>query len=157
METEPRFLDFQCPYCGEKVSFPEDTEMRLRECPNCLASMVISDEPSPTAEKVPLPIVTPRLILRRLERGDWKDLLEAFGDEQLFDYVQARATTQEQVVEWIEKDSYTRLTVPNTWFCLALQHREKEKVIGDLQWFLAEDHSQAAFEVYVRRDFQRQG
>ena len=157
METEPGFLDLQCPYCGEKVSFPEDMELRLQECPNCLASIVVSGEPSPTAEKVPLPIVTPRLVLRRLERGDWKDLLECFSDEQLFDYVRAGPTTQEQVAEWIEKDSYTRLTVPNTWFCLVLQHREKEKVIGDLQWYRAEDDSEATFEVYVHRSFQRQG
>lgn len=157
MESEPSFLDLQCPYCGDTVSFPEDLQLKVQECPNCLENIILPDEPSPIAEKVPLPIQTSRLLLRRLQRGDWKDLLEVFGDQQLFEYEPAGPWTQEQISDWLEKDSYIKLTSPNTWFCLALQSRETDKVIGEVQWYLAEDRSKAALNLYVHRNFQRQG
>jgi ribosomal-protein-alanine N-acetyltransferase len=157
MESAQTFLDVQCPYCGDTASFPEDMDLKLQECANCMESIIIPDGPSPVAEKVPLPIQTDRLILRRLERGDWKDLLECFGDERLFEYVIGGPVTQEQVTEWTEKDSYTKLTSANTWFCLAMQNRQTDKVIGEVQWSLAEDHSQATFDLYVNHSFQRQG
>ena len=157
MESEVKFVDLECPYCGDTVSFPAEMDLNVQECPNCTESIIIPDEPGPVAEKVPLPIQTSRLLMRRFERGDWKDLLECFGDEQMFQYVQSSPLTQEQVADWIEKDSYAKLTSPNVWFFLALQNRETEKVVGIVQWHLAEDRSQANVDVYVNRGFQRQG
>ena len=157
MDSEPKFLDLQCPYCGDTVSFPEDLQLKVQECPNCLEDLIIPDEPSPVAGKVPLPIETPRLILRRYKRDDAKDVLEFFSDERLFEYVQTGPMTAEQVSEWLEKDSYKKLTSPNTWFCLALQHRETDKVIGEVQWHLWEDRSGAVLNLYVHRNFERQG
>ena len=157
MESEPAFRDLQCPYCGDTVSFPEDTQLKVQECPNCLESIIIPVGPAPVAERVPLPIATTRLVLRRFGRQDAKDLLELFGEDQLFDYVQAGPTSEEQVVDFLEKDSYKKLTSPNTWFCLAVQDRESNKVIGQVQWQLWEDRSAAYVDIYVNQKFQRQG
>jgi len=157
MEPEPTFLDLQCPHCSETVSFPEGLQTKVQECPNCLENIIVPDEPDPLAEKVPLPIETPHLLLRRLHHDDWKDLLECFSDEQLFDYVKSGPTNEERIAEWLEKDSFTKLTSPNAWFYLALQHRETEKVIGDVHWHLEDDRSKATLDVYVHQSFQRQG
>ena len=157
VEAEAKFYDLECPYCGDTVSFPEDTQLKVQECPNCLETIIIPDEPGPVAKKVPLPIATPRLLLRRFVRSDSTDVLEFFGDEQLFEYVQAGPMTSEQAADFLEKDSYKKLTSPNTWFCLAVQDRETEKVIGEVRWHLWEDRSGAVADICVNRNFQRQG
>jgi len=74
------FVDFKCPYCNEGISFPEPRKGLLEECPICMESVVVPDDGSETGGRVPFPITTERLVLRRFERGDWKGALEMFND-----------------------------------------------------------------------------
>ena len=72
MITEENFLDFKCPYCGEPVSFTENAIASAQECPNCMESLIVPEAGSETGEKLPIPITTPRLILRLFAMNDWK-------------------------------------------------------------------------------------
>jgi len=72
MITEENFLDFKCPYCSEPVSFPESAIGSAQECPNCMASLIVPAAGGETGEKIPIPIATTRLILRRFAMNDWR-------------------------------------------------------------------------------------
>lgn len=86
MTLEESFIDFKCPYCAAAVSFPAEAAGKIEECPECAEILIVPQGNSEHAHKIPIPITTPRLILRRLDRGDWKDLLEFMSDEELVRY-----------------------------------------------------------------------
>src|ERR1039457_3211455 len=82
MITEESFIDFKCPYCGDSVSFPRESAGLAQACPNCTQSVIVPDDGSEVGHQIPLHITTPRLLLRRLAGGDWRDLLELISDEE---------------------------------------------------------------------------
>ena len=100
MEIDANFIDCKCPYCGEAVSFPENSARGLEKCPNCTEDLVVPGDGSAIAGRIPLPITTPRLVLRRLAAADWKDLLEFLSDEELFRYVDNYPIGEKEVLEW---------------------------------------------------------
>jgi RimJ/RimL family protein N-acetyltransferase len=73
------------------------------------------------ARRLPLPITTPRLVLRRLADGDWKGLMECLPDED-----------EQRITQWLERDSRVKLTTPNETFYLAIELREGGNFIGFL-------------------------
>src|ERR1051325_1798311 len=98
MITEENFLDCQCPHCGETNSFPQACAGRLQACVNCLNSLIVPDDGSAAGRKIPLPIATPRLVLRRLEPDDWKDLVDLWFDDD------------DQAVQWLKREVAQKLT-----------------------------------------------
>src|SRR4030095_12230619 len=118
--TEESFIDFKCPYCGELNSFPESFVGFVRECVNCLESLIVPEAGSEVGREIPIPITTERLILRRLGASGWKDLLEF------------RFDSEEDVLRWLEKDRNVKLTTLNETFSLGIQTRDGGKVIGCL-------------------------
>src|SRR5579872_430717 len=65
-----QFIDFKCPHCGQSAVFERTRAGTVQECPFCAQSLVVPWESSEFGQKVPLPIKTPRLVLRRLQPGD---------------------------------------------------------------------------------------
>ena len=116
MDIDENFIDCKCPCCGEAVSFTEHSARRVEKCPNCSEDLVVPGDGSEVAGKIPLPITTPRLVLRRLAPADWKDLLDFLSDEELFQYVDNYPIGEKQVLEWLDADQHVRLTTPNTTF-----------------------------------------
>ena len=127
---EDNFIDFKCPYCTEAVSFPADSAGKIQECPECAEIHIVPQESREFGQKIPIPITTPRLILRRLTGADWKELLEFMSDEELFRYLEASPLDEEQVIQWLGRDEAVRLTTPGAPFCLAMQLQTGGKVIG---------------------------
>ena len=72
--AEPDFIDFDCPYCRNVVSFPKWDAGTLKQCPNCLDSMIVPECTRRQAERIPFPIRTKRLVLRRFQTLDAKFL-----------------------------------------------------------------------------------
>jgi RimJ/RimL family protein N-acetyltransferase len=158
MITEESLLDFKCPYCGEPVSFPQDCTGLARECPNCAESLIVPEAGSEVGKKLPLPITTPRLILRRLTASDWKDLLELFSDEELFLYDEGRPLEEEEILRWLQSDSLVKLTTPGQTFYLGIEARDGGKLIGQLTLTFAEPHGlQAQLMICLNRDCRRKG
>ncbi len=158
MITEESFVDFKCPYCGDTVSFPQDCVGLAQECPLCSETVVVPKDGSQVGRKLPLPLATPRLILRRFQAADWQDLLQVTSDEELFHYVEDRPMGEEEVIRWLEADSYGRLTTANHPFYLALELKQTSKLVGHLSLSLdGQRHRQAGLSVFVQRSCQRQG
>jgi RimJ/RimL family protein N-acetyltransferase len=122
MITEENFLDFKCPYCGELNSFPLDCAGLVRECLNCMESLIVPEAGGAVGQKLPLPITTPRLVLRRLDAGDLKDLLEFMFEEE------------EEALRWLENDGKVRLTTSDQTFSLGVETKDggKGRIIGCL-------------------------
>src|SRR5437016_1616355 len=130
MTTDENFIDFKCPYCTEAVCFSTDTARKVQECPECAEILIVPHGSSEFGHKIPIPITTPHLILRRLASGDWKDLLEFMADDELFRYSEGAPFGEEQVIQWLEADTAVKLTTPATVFCLAIQMQAGGTVIG---------------------------
>lgn len=118
--TEPNFLDFKCPYCGELNSFPQDCIGLVRECVNCMDNLIVPEADSEFGKKIPLPVTSVRLVLRRFEAGDWNDLLKFMFD------------TEEEAAHWLENDSKIKLTTHDRIFSLAVQVLDSGRVVGSV-------------------------
>jgi len=144
MITEENFVDFKCPYCNGPVSFPQESVGFLRECPGCMQSLIVPEAGAELAREIPLPFKTPTLVLRRLQPGDWKALMELFGSED-----------EEQVLQWLERDAQIKLTTPEQTFCLGIEAQEGNKLIGYLGLrFTDAEHLQATFTLTIHPRFE---
>jgi [ribosomal protein S5]-alanine N-acetyltransferase len=159
MLTEESFIDFKCPYCGETVSFPEQDAGFARACHSCTESFVVPPRGGDTGQKLPLPLTTPRLALRRLAAGDWKDLLEFLPDEELFHYAAGAPMDEDQILSWLERDAQVKLTTPDQVFHLGITLRDGGKLIGYLGLqFTDPQRLQAQVPyIFLNRSFQRKG
>jgi RimJ/RimL family protein N-acetyltransferase len=158
MITEDNFIDFRCPYCGGQASFPRDHGDFAHACPSCNESVIVPADGAAVGRKLPLPITTARLMLRRFGPGDWKDLLECLSDDELFRYMDGAPLQEDDILRWLEQDSVVKLTTPETTFFLGLELRPTGKLIGYASLSLADPQRlQAELNLCVRSDHQRQG
>src|SRR5688572_24831765 len=155
---EESFGDFKCPYCGGSVSFPETDIGTARDCPLCMQSIIVPKKSAETAGKLPIPIHTPRLLLRRLKADDWKDVLEFMSDEALYQYIDWSPLDEEGVIGWLEADSSARLTDDRRTLYLGIELAASSKVIGCATIAYDDDmRLQTGFVILVNRKFHRQG
>ena len=119
MLTEENFIDCTCPHCGATASFPQSHAGLLQACPACMEDIIVPDADGSPARRLPLPITTSRLILRRPLAGDWKGLMECFQDED-----------EERATQWLEQEAKNKLTTPERPFGLAIEQREGGRFIG---------------------------
>jgi len=158
MITEESFIDFKCPYCGEPVSFPEVNAKSLQACPSCMEALIVPDVGGEVGRRIPIPITTPRLILRRLRAGDWKDLLEFLSDEELPEYSARAPMDEQEILRWLENDSPVKLTTADQTFYLGLEVQEGGKLIGFVNLRFADPQRlQAEFNVVINPSYQRNG
>ncbi len=156
--TEESFLDFKCPYCGGPVSFPRDTAGHVQECPNCMESVIVPADGSDAGRPLPFPLTTPRLVLRRFQAGDGKDLLEIVSDEEMFRYGEGRPMGEEEVLGWLETDRHVKLTTANQPFYLGIQTQDGGQLVGYATLSFAEPQRlQTEIHVTVGRGQQRKG
>ncbi len=153
MLDEQSFVDFKCPHCGEAVSFPQPDAGRPRACPNCMDTFIVPKDGSPVGHKLPLPLDTPRLMLRRFSTADWKDLLDIVSDDELFRYTNDGPLDEEGVLRWLEQDRSVTLTTPGQWFFLGLQLKDGGKLIGYAG--LSCDEYQADLFIRLHREYQK--
>jgi len=158
MITEESFLDFQCPYCGEPVSFPADHAGTAQACPTCNESVIVPGASGEPGAKIPLPAETTRLRLRRFAPGDWKDLLELMGHEALFQYTEWGALDEDAVLAWLERDRHVRFTTPGQPVYLAMEAKEGGRVIGFIALhFIDHDRRQVQPEIFLAPAWQKKG
>jgi RimJ/RimL family protein N-acetyltransferase len=119
MITEQNFIDCRCPHCDAAVSFPQDQAGMVQACPACLDDLIPPEKEGDPARSVPVPITSPRLVLRRLAGGDWKGLMECLETED-----------EDRILDWLQRDPHVRLTTANQTFYLALELRDGGRLIG---------------------------
>ena len=158
MITEESFIDFKCPCCSEPVSFPQENAGFVQACPSCFESLIVPDDGSEVGRQIPLPITTPRLLLRRLAASDWKDLLELLSDEEFFRYQEGVPLDEDGILRWLESDAHVRLTTHDQPFHLGIQVQDGGKLIGYLSLsFTDPQRLQVTFNIGLNRNFQRKG
>ena len=114
------FLDFKCPHCGALNSFSTSAAGLARECVNCLEILLVPAKDGDAARKLPLPMESSRIRLRKFEAGDWEDLLAyQFEDE-------------DEATGWIHTISIPRTTETRPPFYLAVEARDANKVVGTM-------------------------
>jgi len=140
------------------MAFPKDYVRLAQGCPNCTESVIVPDDGSAFGRKLPVPITTPRLVLRRLLGTDWNELMELHADEELFLYHDVRPLGEAEITRWLEADAYVKLTTPDHPFFLGLEPQGSDKLIGYLSLsFTDPQRLQAVFTILLGRAHQRQG
>ncbi len=158
MLTEESFVDFHCPYCGEPVSFPLDHGGTAQACPTCNESVIVPERSGDPGGKIPLPTETGRLILRRFAAGDWKDLLQILGHEELFQYVEGGPLDEDAVLNWLQRDQHVRFTTPGQPIHVGIELKEGNRLIGfGTLHFVEPERRQVQFDLLVSPEFQKQG
>ena len=163
MNTEESFLDFKCPYCGEMVSFPAAHAGLVEECPLCFESLIVPKDGGDVGAAVPLPMATPRLVLRRLRELDLRDLVDLYaGDEQTSETEGAaqdqRDKEEERILQWLQRDRDVKLTTPDQSFFVGIELQENKMLIGCMELrFQGADHLQVGINVTINRKCQRRG
>ena len=156
--SESGFIDFDCPYCQNIVSFPKAEAGTLKQCPNCLESMIVPDGAGRPAERIPFPIRTERLVLRRFQILDAKDLADLTSNPDTLRYLDWTAMTLEDAQEWIASQSGTRFPQSREYCHFAIEAIQAAKVIGLITfWFPHEDFDLAQFEIIIQPNSQRKG
>jgi len=156
--TEQPFVDFKCPYCGTTLSFPLDSSHLAQECLNCLEVVIVPQAGQGLGGKLPIPITTPRLVLRRSRTEDWKDLTEYLAEGELPRFRPTDAPIEEQVSRWPQEDARTKLTQPYQSLCLGVVLQAGGKLMGYVDlWYWGPDHLQVGLGVGLHSRYHRQG
>jgi len=155
---EESFIDCRCPHCGIELSYPADSVGLTQECPGCMQTVIVPKSSGAQAHQLPVPVTTARLTLRRLESGDWKDVLAFMSDDEVLRYINWWPVDENTAIEWVEKHCASRFTDPGGTLVLALELRESRRVIGCVSIrFLDGYRTQAEFTLLVNRSHQGQG
>jgi len=155
---ESSFIDFTCPYCQNIVSFPKADSGTLKQCPNCLESMIVPDGTGCRSERIPFPIQTERLVVRRFQTLDAKDLADLMSSPATLRYLAWAPMTLEDAEEWIASQSTIRFPHSSKDCSFAIEGVHAARVIGFVTiWFLHDEFDLAQFGIIIHPAWQRQG
>jgi RimJ/RimL family protein N-acetyltransferase len=160
--VEINFVDSKCPYCGNTVSFRDQWIGQAHRCPNCWQILIVPKPGVEVGAKLPIPLQTSRLLLRRLVPMDLSDVLEIVGDEDMVRYFDWYPMGEKEVVDWLA-DEQKKPSFRDRRLYLALELLEQPKVIGLVAvGFLKDANPETAssemyLEVFVNRNYQRRG
>lgn len=129
----------------------------MQECFNCTEPIIVPQSGG-EGGRIPLPISTPSLTLRKFREADWKGLLQLFSDDEFFSVSSLKLDGEEQVTRWLAEDATIKLTTPGVPFTLAVETLENPKIIGLLSLrFSNAERSQVAIDLVLHREFRRRG
>ena len=156
--AESDFIDFICPCCRNPVSFPKPEAGTLKQCPNCVESMIVPDCTGSPAERIPFPIKTERLVLRRLQTLDAKSLADFTANPDVLRYLDWNPMTLEEVEEWITGQRGVRFPQSDVYSYMAMEETQTGRVIGLATfWFPRKDFDLLQFDVIIHSAWQRKG
>jgi RimJ/RimL family protein N-acetyltransferase len=148
------FFDFKCPYCGEVNSFPATSVSTLQECASCTESLIVPEAGAETGGRLPLPISTPRLLLRRFCLDDAVALLEMVAQ----DPSSALPVTETDVDQWIESQRAARFTRSENGVYLAIELEGSRELAGFVLPYYADGfRNNAGFTLTITPPRRRQG
>jgi [ribosomal protein S5]-alanine N-acetyltransferase len=151
---EDSFFDFKCPYCGLVNSFPATSAHTLQECASCTESLIVPEAGVPTGGKLPLPIITPRLHLRRFQLDDTGPLLEMVARDESCE-LPVNETNVEQFIEGQRAASFAR---SQSGVYLAVELAEGRELSGYvLPYFTDGNRNCAGFNLTITPPRRRQG
>ncbi|MDF2801892.1 MAG: acetyltransferase [Anaerocolumna sp.] len=84
-------------------------------------------------------MLTERLLIRDIERADFKDICEYGCDEETGQYMIYWPKTKEQINEFIDTCIKAKDSDPISWYEFAIQLQDNKKVIGNISINLKEN------------------
>jgi RimJ/RimL family protein N-acetyltransferase len=157
-EPQQKFSDFNCPYCGKKVSFPASWAGSVQQCPWCIYEFVMPYGHTEPAREIKLDIRTPRLLFRRLIEKDRNDLLQIVSDKETLLYLAWRIMDREDVEKWLVSDAGFRLIEVGSYAYFGIELKATSKLIGIVEYnYYDAEWRNAGFNVVVNRAVWNQG
>ncbi len=155
---EETYIAFSCPKCGNSVEYTEDCAGSAQPCPYCGEDIVVPRGDKQQGGALPLPIETPRLILRRLEFEDLSDVLEILSDPETFQYEERPPLDENEVKRWLERVVKEKLSDLSGQLTLGIVLRDGQKLIG-LAWvrYADSNRQQASVGIQINHGLKRQG
>jgi RimJ/RimL family protein N-acetyltransferase len=158
MEEEIALSESKCPYCGEIVAFDEDSIGHLQECPHCREALIVPPAGAEVGLKVPIPIRTSRLLLRRFDPADL-DALVALAAENIEGAVVNALFDESAVQRWLRVQSQTSLTYGEDEVYLAVTPNDAETFLGHATISCSRKlyYLQARLDVFILPKERRKG
>jgi ribosomal-protein-alanine N-acetyltransferase len=155
-EDDP--INFKCPFCGAELEYLKEDAGTAQACPFCSEEVVVPKEGSHEGRELPLPIITPRLSLRRLDWQDFADLFEIFSDPETFRYDPQPAWEEKQVKDWLRQTVNSKFSDARGMMALGIEIQSEPKLIGLLSIdYNTSDRQQAIIDIRINTGCQRQG
>ncbi|HVM63160.1 MAG TPA: GNAT family N-acetyltransferase [Verrucomicrobiae bacterium] len=156
--SEETFITFTCPKCGDSVEYSEDCAGSAQACPFCGEDIIVPRGESQQSSALPLPIETPRLMLRKIELEDLSDAAEILSDPETFRYEERPAMDEQELKRWLEGVVKEKLSDRSGALSLGIMLRDGRKLIG-LTWIRYTDANrlQASLGIQINEGFKRQG
>ena len=106
----------------------------------------------------PLPLCTPRLVLRRFSEGDVDAFLGYRNDPEIIRYQDWTGCTAGEAVEFIHRQRFQEAGVPGEWLQIAIALKANDELIGDCGVRIhPADRWQATVGVTLARAWHGQG
>ena len=156
-------FEFHCPVCGRELTFPMDYAGLVQPCPFCFKTIVVPTDDSNVGGLLPLPLKTPRLVVRPFEPTDLPDLVQLFSDERSFEYTDAYPVDDAAVREWFEASKKAQLTDEDGYLNLAAQPADGSGIVGYVSFFFTDDermkyeHRSGTFTMIIAPEHRRRG
>ncbi|HEV7925416.1 MAG TPA: GNAT family protein, partial [Verrucomicrobiae bacterium] len=152
--SDDSFFDFKCPYCGAVNSFPTTSANTLQECASCMASVVVPSAGVEIGGKLPLPMSTPRLLLRRFRPDDSVKLVEMVAQDE----TSTLAVNETDVDQWIEQQRAARFTQSDAGIYLAIELVDGGELAGYVSLYYSDvSRTTAGFSLTITPARRRQG
>lgn len=155
---EQTYITFSCPKCGNSVEYLEDYAGSAQPCPFCGEDIIVPRGADQESAALPLPIETPRLILRKVQLEDLSDALEILSDAETFRYEERPPMDETEVKPWLERVAKEKLSDTTGILTLGIVLRDNHKLIG-LVWvrYMDSNRQQASLGIQMNNGFKRQG
>lgn len=155
---EQTYITFSCPKCGNSVEYMEEYAGSAQPCPFCGEDVIVPRGGDQTSSALPLPIETPRLLVRRLQLEDLSDALEILSDMETFRYEERPPMDETEVKPWLERVVKEKLSDTSGQLSLGIVLRDGQKLIG-LAWvrYVDSHRQQASLGIQMNTAFKRQG
>jgi RimJ/RimL family protein N-acetyltransferase len=152
---DPLMIEFKCPYCGGLMSFPDMDAGLPQECPSCMEILIVPRGSCDIGGRFPLPIITPRLNLRRVQPEDEAGYVGLSADDELSWSV----PDEEQIYGWIQSEQKERPSLQDRGLRLTIEIQERSKFIGSavIQNFNGVNDQGQIQRLVICRDEQRKG
>jgi ribosomal-protein-alanine N-acetyltransferase len=157
MEKEAPLTEFKCPYCEDMVAFEEDAIGHMQECPHCGETLVVPVAGAEVGLKLPMPIRTSRLLIRRFEFGDVEALV-ALGAENVEGAMVNVQWDEPATQRWLQSESQSSLTHGENEVYLAVTLSDTGILIGHATISCSRSYYlQTNLDVFIRPEQRKNG
>jgi [ribosomal protein S5]-alanine N-acetyltransferase len=158
MMNEENYITFAYPKCGNSVEYLEDYAGTAQPCPFCGEDIIVANADGTEGHSLPLPLSTPRLILRRLTPDDLPDILEIITDPEVYRYEERGPLGEVEGKQWLEVALKQKLSDGDGKLSLGITQQNSGKLVGILGLrYRDRDRRQVDLGIQINRSYQGQG